>query len=128
MGGCEDTWLTTQLLDRGLLRFAPQAVVRHRNRRQLRAVLSHQYALGGAHARLALAQNALSSSPVQDAIATLERIRYLYRTVARWTPGELRRAQLLAPLLVAGFCAWGAGLTIESSRIRRGVRSRCAPA
>jgi len=127
MNGCEDTLLTRQLLDHGLLCFAPRAVVHHTNRRRMRTVLSHQYALGGSHARLAHAQNALASSPVQDALATLERIRYLYRMLARWTPGENRRAQMLAPLLVAGFCAWGAGLSLESRRIRRSLRSGCAP-
>jgi glycosyltransferase involved in cell wall biosynthesis len=128
MNGCEDTWLTTRLLSDDLLRFAPEAVVQHLNRQRMREVLAHQYALGGSHARLAQKQDALSSSPLRDVAITVERIRYLYRTVAKWTPSELGRARMLAPLVVAGFCAWGAGLSSESWRIRRRLRSQCDPA
>jgi GT2 family glycosyltransferase len=128
MNGCEDTWLTTRLLADGLLRFAPEAVVHHLNRQRLREVLAHQYALGGSHARLAEMQDALSSSPLRDVAATVERIRYLYRMVARWTPDEVGRARLLGPLVLAGFCAWGAGLGSESWRIRRRLGGQCAPA
>jgi glycosyltransferase involved in cell wall biosynthesis len=128
MNGCEDTWLTTRLIGHDLLRFAPDAVVHHLNRQRMRAVMAHQYALGASHARLAETQDALSSSPLKDVAATVERIRYLYRMVARWTPCELGRARMLAPLVVAGFCAWGAGLSSESWRIRRRLRSRCEQA
>jgi glycosyltransferase involved in cell wall biosynthesis len=128
MNGCEDTWLTTRLLRDGRLRFAPEAVVHHLNRQRMREVLVHQYALGGSHARLAEKQDALSSSLLQDVAVTVERIRYLYRMLARWTPSELGRARVLAPLVVAGFCAWGVGLSFESWRIRRRLRSQCAGA
>jgi glycosyltransferase involved in cell wall biosynthesis len=128
MNGCEDTWLTTRLLGDGLLRFAPEAVVHHLNRLRMREVLAHQYALGGSHARLAQKQGRLSSSPLRDVAVTVERIRYLYRTVARWTPADLGRTRVLAPLVVAGFCAWGAGLSAESWRIRRRLRGQCDPA
>lgn len=119
MEGCEDTWLTKRLVADGRLRFAPEAVVHHLNRQRMSAVLSHQYALGASHARLAVTQGAAGGSLLAGATATLGRIRYLYRMLARWTPSELARARLLAPFVIAGFVAWGAGLTRESLRIER---------
>jgi mycofactocin glycosyltransferase len=120
MDGCEDTWLTTRLLQAGSLRFEPSAVVSHLNRRRMRSVLSHQYALGGSHARLASWQGTLSEAPLCAGVAaTVGRIRYLYRQLRRWRAPERFRAVALAPLVIAGFSAWGAGLISESRRLRR---------
>jgi glycosyltransferase involved in cell wall biosynthesis len=120
MDGCEDTWLTTRLLAAGRLRFEPAAVVSHLNRRRMRSVLRHQYALGGSHARLASWQGTLPEAPVRAGVmVTVGRIRYLYRQLRRWQAPERFRAVALAPLAVAGFSAWGAGLISESRRLRR---------
>lgn len=127
MNGCEDTWLTARLLGDGRLRFAPDAVVEHLNRQSMTTVLRHQYALGESHARLARLQGSLSPSPTADLRATVERVRYLYRMLARWTPGDLGRARRLAPLVVAGFGAWGAGLARESARLRHQLEAPCDP-
>jgi glycosyltransferase involved in cell wall biosynthesis len=127
MDGCEDSWLTGRLLAGGHLRFAPGACVYHLNRRRFRAVLRHQYALGGSHARLALWQGGPLPMPVRDgARATAMRICHFYRTLRRWRAPQRRRALALAPLVAAGFCAWGAGLVIESRRLRR-AGIRCPP-
>jgi glycosyltransferase involved in cell wall biosynthesis len=121
MDGCEDTWLTTRLLADGLLRFAPDAVVHHINRRKLRAVLPHQYRLGASHARLAAKRGDTPRFPIlHSAAATVGRIRYLYRMLDRWSCADRGRARRLAPLVVAGFLAWGGGLTTESVRIKKG--------
>lgn len=128
MGGCEDTWLTTRLLADGLLRFESEAVVHHLNRRRLRTVLRHQYELGGCHARLAEKQGRTPKFPIAgSAAATVRRIRYVYLRLASWTPADLRRAVRLAPLVVAGFAAWGAGLATESARISRHRRVASEP-
>jgi glycosyltransferase involved in cell wall biosynthesis len=124
MDGCEDTWLTTRLVADGWLRFAPEAIVHHLNRRQMRTVVVHQYRLGEAHARLAARQgSAPGSSVLHSAAVTIGRIRYLYRMLARWTPGDLVSAIALGPLVITGFAAWGAGLAAESLRIKRGYRT-----
>jgi GT2 family glycosyltransferase len=123
MDGCEDTWLTTRLLQADSLRFEPAAVVSHLNRRRLRSVLIHQYALGGSHARLAAWQGSLSEAPVRAGMmTTVRRTRYLYRQLRRWRAPERFRAVALAPLVIAGFGAWGAGLILETRRLRRHAR------
>lgn len=120
MEGCEDTWLTARLLKAGRLRFEPSAAVYHLNRRRMRSVLNHQYALGGSHARLAAWQGTLTEAPVSHGIAaTLRRIHHLYRHLGRWRAPERSRAVALAPLVLAGFVAWGAGLIAETRRLRR---------
>jgi glycosyltransferase involved in cell wall biosynthesis len=124
MGGCEDTWITARLRSDGLFRFAAAAVVHHLNREQLGEVLVHQYQLGRAHARLAAHLGELPSAPVTAGIAaTVARIRYFYRTVAAWTPHALPRALTLAPLILAGFSAWGLGLTRGLIALARANRS-----
>jgi glycosyltransferase involved in cell wall biosynthesis len=120
MEGCEDTWLTSRLHADGRLRFCSPALVHHLNRQRLGAVLGHQYRLGTSHARLAVRQGCAPRHPIaHSAMVTTGRIRYLYRMLRRWTPGDLRRARRLGPLVVAGFGAWGAGLATEAVRCKR---------
>ena len=120
MDGCEDTWLTTRARAADRLRFAPEAVVEHLNRQRLATVLRHQYELGGSHARLAVFQGTVPTAPLRHGVAaTVERIRHLYRMLGHWQAPERARARRLAPLVLAGFCAWGAGLIMESVRIDR---------
>jgi glycosyltransferase involved in cell wall biosynthesis len=118
LNGCEDTWLTTRLFGDQLLRFAPDAVVHHLNRRRLSTVIRHQYALGAAHARLAAGDGSAPSRPLLTGpLRACGRIVYLYRMLARWAPRDLTRAVVVAPLVIAAFLAWGAGLTGESLRL-----------
>jgi glycosyltransferase involved in cell wall biosynthesis len=120
MGGCEDTLLTTRLLEDGRFRFAPDATILHLNRKRMRDVLSHQRMKGATHARLAVKLGAPPLYPVANALkVTLGRVVYLYRRVAEWTPAELGRARRLAPFVLAAFAAWGLGLTAEALRLHR---------
>ncbi len=122
---CGDTWITQRCLHDGVFRFEPDAVVHHLNRQRMGEVLSHQYSLGGAYARLVQRQGGSIDPPLGCALRrTYGRIVYLYRRLAQWTPNDLRRAVLLSPLVIAGFGSWGAGFAAEARRLRDG----CAPA
>jgi glycosyltransferase involved in cell wall biosynthesis len=129
MGGCEDTLLTTRLRAAGRFRFAAEASVVHLNRRRLRDVLTHQWAKGATHARLAAMLGEAPAAPVSSGVkVTVGRVVYLYRRMAEWTPAELGRALRLAPLVLAAFATWGLGLIVESLRLRRAANARRAGA
>lgn len=119
MLGCEDTLLTTGVREAGLFRFAPEARVRHVNRRERAAVLAHQRVKGATHAQLDVELDAVADAPVAAGVRrALGRVVYLYKSVAEWDRSEFGRAVRLSPLVLAAFAAWGQGFIRESRRLR----------
>lgn len=129
MGGGEDTLLTVALRRAGVFRFAPLAVITHRNRTRLRTVLAHQFELGRFTARLGRRSPyrlrfLVRYTPLAP-VAAGGRVVSLLARVAAWTPAELPRTLLLLPGLVAAFAAWGAGLGFEGALLDgRALRER----
>jgi glycosyltransferase involved in cell wall biosynthesis len=117
LGGCEDTLLTEGLRHAGLFVYARHAAVVHQNRRQLRSVLAHQFALGAAHARLDRRRGQMPRKPaISAARRSIGRFVYLHRKLGEWAPSERGRALRLTPLVALGFGSWGLGLWREARR------------
>ena len=117
LGGCEDTLLTERARQDGLLIYEREAAVVHHNRERLGEVLTHQYALGAAHARLDRLRGEPHRARGRVALGrAVARLFYLDRQLGRWAPAERRRARRLLPLLILGFGAWGLGLWREGRR------------
>lgn len=115
LGGCEDTLLTERLRHDGLFVYARHATVAHHNRRQLRSVLAHQFALGAAHARLDRRRGQAPGAPaISAARRAVGRFLYLHRRAGEWAPSERARALRLTPLVALGFGSWGLGLWREA--------------
>ncbi len=122
--GGEDTLLTAPAHRRGELDFAADAVVVHRNRTSLPAVLRHLHALGRRAAHVARRGDYLGRTVVRltalAPVAALGRGVMLGWKLCSWARGERRAALRVAPLLVLGLVAWGAGLLAEGRRIDKG--------
>ncbi|HVA44017.1 MAG TPA: glycosyltransferase [Acidimicrobiales bacterium] len=108
-----DTWFTSGLAAKGLLRFAPGAQVSHLNRTRAKEVLGHLYRMGRYTNELAATHGhrygVLASSPWLVPVAVVGRFLACYVRLAVWSPRELARAVPLAPLVALGLVAWGAG-------------------
>lgn len=121
MGGGEDTVLTVAARRRGRFVFAPDAVITHHNRTDLRVVLAHQRELGRFTAHVGRRSPYKLRPLVRYAplapVAVAGRVVSLYARVAAWMPRELPRALRLSPAVVAAFAAWGVGLLGEGLRL-----------
>ena len=117
----EDTVLTIPWVDRGLLAFAPEAVVTHINRDRFVEFVRHQYRLGRSFA------------------VVCDRVDFPHGWVARWPLVPVAIALRLAALalrlrgrvprasvtltVAAGLLAWGTGMAAE--RLRPAWRHVC---
>jgi GT2 family glycosyltransferase len=118
--GAEDTAFTHKLARDGLLVFAPSVIVEHCNRTAVRAVLAHQYQLGRHQAALARygphPWRGVLQRPLLAPAATLGRAALVAGRVPRRAPIPPRQTARVAPLVVGGLAAWGAGLAAEGWR------------
>ena len=89
LGGCEDTLLTERAHQEGLLVYEREAAIVHHNRQRLGEVLSHQYALGAAHARLDRLRGEADRARGRVALGrAVARLFYLDRQLGRWAPSR----------------------------------------
>lgn len=123
MGGGEDTALTVAAHRRGLLRFAPGAVVVHQNRTTWLEVTRHQLAFGRFTARLARRSPyrfrlLVRYSPLAP-LAWLGRLLTAYWRMAQCDRRLLMRGVALLPAVATLLGCWAWGLAAEGARLDR---------
>jgi GT2 family glycosyltransferase len=108
----EDTVLTFRLGEGGTLGFAPTALVRHLNRRGLRAYLRHQRRLGIGFAEVCSRVDFPGRPLARRRLAPIAALLWLASRMSRLLPHprEALTALVLTPLICAGAVAWGVGL------------------
>jgi GT2 family glycosyltransferase len=123
MDGGEDTLLTVQARAQGQFAFAGGCAVFHLNRTGVREVVRHQYGIGRFTAHLGrrgqYKLRPLVRHPALAPLAAAGRIVSTYARVVAWAPELIGRSIVGAPLVVAAFAAWGAGLFREGRRLDR---------
>ncbi len=117
----EDTVFSVPFARAGTLAFAGRARVSHVNRTRPRAVLAHQFQLGGAWgvicARVGLPGSALSARGLAP-VATVGRLYAVLRRLRRYPQAAPGLGGYAVPL-VAGLAAWGLGALSRPARRRR---------
>jgi GT2 family glycosyltransferase len=121
MDGGEDTLLTVQARARGQFAFAGGCAVFHLNRTGVREVVRHQYGLGRFTAHLGrrgpYKLRPLVRYTALAPLAAAARVVSTYARVVAWAPELVGRSLLGAPMIIAAFAAWGAGLFREGRRL-----------